>query len=140
MNNTITVGLSLTTLKENVTGICAWIDSTNLATLPPIVNPAENADIDRYSVCAINALSKKFSGYISSITYVDNIYRIILNVSQRTAQKQTVLAHFIEDFIIFHILVTLYASQKQAKHITEIYQDRLDNTIRSLTHIFALIE
>ena len=46
MKNTITVGLSVASLREMINAQCAWVDVTNLATLPPIVNPTKEGDVD----------------------------------------------------------------------------------------------
>lgn len=136
MKNT-NIALSLSDLKQKINAQCAWVDATNLATLPPIVNPTQNSEIDTEIIGAIAQICHKLSGYISSTTQEDDIYSIELNIPYSDSPKLALLAHFIEDFVLYHVLATLYEPQKQAQHITKMYRDKRECNLSSILKNFA---
>ena len=53
-NTEFTISLSISSLKDVVTAECAWIDTCNMAVLPPIVNPATGKDLTADILTAVN--------------------------------------------------------------------------------------
>lgn len=138
MKNTINIALSLPAIKQNILAECAWVDATNLATLPPIINPTENQDIEKMILASITVFCTRFSGYIASTRQDEDIYHIEMSFIPNTACFQRNLTRFIEEFVVCQLFANAYAPQKQAQHITSMYHDRLTAIIRSITHSLAL--
>ena len=76
----MTLALSLTAIKQDITAQCAWVDATNLATLPPIVNPADNSDSDTAIRAAVNMICNRLSGYIVDTSQNDDVFTLTINL------------------------------------------------------------
>lgn len=136
--HTINIALSLSGIKRIILAECAWIDATNITTLPPIINPIKKQDIENMILSSITAFCTRFSGYITSTTQDEDIYHIEMNFMLSCSNVERNLIHLTEEFIICHFFTNAYAPQKQAQHITSLYSERLTTTIRSISHALAL--
>ncbi len=121
MNNTFTVGLSLASIKRKISTQCAWVEITNLATLPPIVNPISMTDIDAMIEIGIKDFAQRFDGYVTDVTSVDDMVTLSIHLPHSSSQQvySWKIAHIIEDCIVWNTLALLYAPQAQARNITE---------------------
>lgn len=138
MNNTnITIALSITSLAENITAECAWIDTCNMSILPPIVNPATSGDLTTYIVAGCEYTRSKISGYITAYSQNDEIITIELSVPQMRAENITALRKRIEQTTVFHALASLYKMQPQAKHICTTYTEKLNGALISTKQLLA---
>ena len=121
MKNTITVGLSVASLREMINAQCAWVDVTNLATLPPIVNPTKESDVDGALRVGIMDFMCLFSGYVESWGY-DDIVKIEMLLGDNPTRVVSRMAHLIEAFVANGVLADLYAMQPQAKLVCGFFQ------------------
>ena len=122
MKNTITVGLSVASLREMINAQCAWVDVTNLATLPPIVNPTKEGDVDGALRVGMTDFMCLFSGYVESWCYDDDIVRIEMLLGDNPTRVVSRMAHLIEVFVTNGVLANLYAKQPQAKLVCGFFQ------------------
>ena len=117
MENIFMVGLSFESIKKKIAAQCAWNDTTNLATLPPIVNPMSNADVDGVIWLKIIDFSCRFAGYVSDVEQSDDIVRIVMHADRVPERSRERIYHFIEEFVVCSVLEELYSPQQQAKTI-----------------------
>lgn len=136
-NTTITIALSITSLAENISAECAWIDTCNMSILPPIVNPATTGDLSSYIVAGCEYIRSKISGYITAYSPNAEIVTIELSVPQIRAENITALRKSIEQTAVFHALASLYKIQPQAKHICTTYTEKLNETLISTKQLLA---
>ena len=122
MKNTITVGLSVASLREMINAQCAWVDVTNLATLPPIVNPTKEGDVEGALRVGITDFMCLFSGYVESWSYDDDIVKIEMLLGDNPTRVVSRMAHLIEVFVTNGVLANLYAKQPQAKLVCGFFQ------------------
>lgn len=137
MKNTITLALSLTAIKQDVSAQCAWVDVTNLATLPPIVNPADNTDIDTVIMASISKICSRLSGYIINTHINDEIYKIEMSLPHISGHRAPTLSQLITKCVIYETLNELYTTQKQASHITSLFQHKRDVTTNRIIQLLA---
>lgn len=119
MERTFTVGLSLASLKQKIGCQCAWVDVTNMATLPPIVNPMKNADLDALIEEKIGDFESQFGGYVKDVSRGADVVKMTMVIEGERNTNWTKLAHLIEEYVMWRALVELYAPQSQAKHVQE---------------------
>lgn len=140
MKNTVTLALSLNAIKQEVTAQCAWVDATNLASLPPIVNPATNAALDTTISHAISELCRIFSAYIGSYTTDGDIIDMEMYIAPLNAMRQTALSQYFNDFAVFRSLHELYAPQPQASHIVSLYHEKYTVLLSSAKQMLATMQ
>ena len=137
MKNTKTLALSLTAIKQDITAQCAWVDATNLATLPPIVNPADNSDSDTAIIAAVNMICNRLSGYIVDTSRDDDVFTIVMNLPKLKGEQAASLLRLITDCVSTNTLAELYSTQQQANHITALFRDKRDMAIRRIMQLLA---
>lgn len=137
MKNTTTLALSLNAIKQDVTAQCAWVDVTNLTTLPPIVNPADSADIDTAIMANIIMTCNRLSGYITGTSQDDVIYQIEMALPNLSKEKTSSLLKLIGECVTHGTLAELYSTQKQASHITALFQDKRNSATRRILQLLA---
>lgn len=137
MKNTKTLALSLTAIKQDITAQCAWVDATNLATLPPIVNPTDNSDSDTAIRAAVNMICNRLSGYIVDTSRDDDVFTIVMNLPKLKGEQAASLLRLITDFVSTNTLAELYSTQQQANHITALFRDKRDMAIRRIMQLLA---
>lgn len=140
MKNTI-LALSIDAVKQEITAQCAWVDATNLTTLPPIVNPVTCSDIDAAISHGIDALCHTFSAYITSTEMSDSrIFNMTVRITSTNAMQQSSLAQKFNDIIVFHCLHELYLTQAQATHIAAHYREKLAYLQSSAKQLLAIMQ
>ena len=137
MKNTKTLALSLTAIKQDITAQCAWVDATNLATLPPIVNPADNSDSDTAIRAAVNMICNRLSGYIVDTSQNDDVFTLTINLPKLSSEHTSSLLRLITDCVTTTVLAELYSTQQQANHITALFRDKRDMAIRRIIQLLA---
>lgn len=141
MKNTITLAISLEAIKREITAQCAWVDSTNLTMLPPIVNPTTRSDIDAVVSHGIDALLHSFSAYIAGSEMHDaDILNMDMRITPLSHSQQTSLAHKFNNIIVYHCLHELYSAQVQANHITTYYREKLAYLLSSAKQLLAIMQ
>ena len=119
MENALTVGISLTSIKKKIGSQCAWVDVATIGTLPPIVNPMTNADIDSVIDSKVYELHSRLGGYIVEVLRDDDVIHFVIYVEKVPQRYMSKLAHLIEEFLVWRALAHLYAPQNQACSITQ---------------------
>lgn len=137
MKNTKTLALSLTAIKQDITAQCAWVDATNLATLPPIVNPADNSNSDTAIRAAVNMICNRLSGYIVDTSQNDDVFTLTINPPKLSSEHTSSLLRLITDCVTTTVLAELYSTQQQANHITALFRDKRDMAIRRIMQLLA---
>ena len=137
MKNTMTLALSLTAIKQDITAQCAWVDTTNLATLPPIVNPADSTDIDTAIMAGINMICNRMAGYIVDTSRNDDIFTLAMNLPGFSGIQTAYFLRLINVCVTTTVLAELYSTQQQASHITAIYQEKRNSAIRRIMQLLA---
>ena len=133
----MTLALSLTAIKQDITAQCAWVDATNLATLPPIVNPADNSDSDTAIMASVNMICNRLSGYIVDTSRDDDVFTIVMNLPKLKGEQAASLLRLITDCVSTNTLAELYSTQQQANHITALFRDKRDMAIRRIMQLLA---
>ena len=121
MKNIITVGLSLTSIRAKISAQCAWVDATNMAVLPPVLNPLEAVDISTVITAQVSTILARYSGWVTSQHTDGDILRIDLQVGPSQQSMLTGTSTLIEDIIVNSTLVALYSMQSEAEHICSTY-------------------
>lgn len=140
MENTITLALSLNAIKQEINAQCAWVDATNLATLPPIVNPVDNADTEKAIMASLSLIYNRLSGYIATIRQDGDIIDVEMYIARMNATRQSSLAQTFNDFAVYHSLSELYAPQAQAKHITALFREKSTHLLSSAKQLLATMQ
>ena len=142
MKNTITLGIDINTLIQEIHAECTWVDSSNIAVLPPIVNPVKNetANIIDVIMESMNTIISKLSGYITNHTFSDIICKIDIYCHGISTQNQSSLRTNVEKYLRFSSLYSLYLHQQQAKHIANIYLTKRDNAMKSIKQLLATMQ
>ena len=140
MNYTkLTIGLSQDALTKEINALCAWIDTCNLSTLPPIVNPTqesasqiENAISESYNIVAL-----RLSGYVNSFTIKGDITSFTITCPELNETKRTLLVGAMEQFVTCNAVAMLYESQPQARHIVQEYATKRNAALTSAKQLLA---
>lgn len=142
MKNTITIGIDTTKLTQEINAECAWVDITNIAVLPPIVNPltTRSINVDVLITESIDSIIAKLSGYINTFSTDNSICNVELFCTGLTNQNQLSLRRNMETFIRYDSLFHIYCTQQQAKHLTDIFRTKRDNAIKSIKQALATIQ
>ena len=130
----MTLALSLTAIKQDITAQCAWVDATNLATLPPIVNPA---DSDTAIIAAVNMICNRLSGYIVDTSRDDDVFTIVMNLPKLKGEQAASLLRLITDCVSTSTLAELYSTQQQASHISALFREKRDMAVRRIMQLLA---
>ena len=133
----MTLALSLTAIKQDITAQCAWVDATNLATLPPIVNPADNSDSDTAIIAAVNMICNRLSGYIVDTSRDDDVFTLTINQPKLSSEHTSSLLRLITDCVTTTVLAELYSTQQQASHISALFREKRDMAIRRIMQLLA---
>lgn len=133
----MTLALSLTAIKQDITAQCAWVDTTNLATLPPIVNPADNSDSDTAIIAAVNMICNRLSGYIVDTSRDDDVFTIVMNLPKLKGEQAASLLRLITDCVTTTVLAELYSTQQQASHISALFREKRDMAVRRIMQLLA---
>lgn len=137
MESTFTLALSLTKIKQDVSAQCAWVDITNLTTLPPIVNPSDSSDLDTAIMTNIFMICNRLSGYITDTFQNDVIFQIEIMLPGFSTGKTSSLLQLINEYVTYGTLAELYSTQKQASHIMTLFQDKHNSAIRRIMQLLA---
>ena len=137
MKHTFTVALSLNAIKQEISAQCAWIDATNLTTLPPIVNPIKHIDMDSIAIDEISLICNRLSGYLVSRRQEGDLYVMEMGLEKLSGEKLSLLTKSIEKRIVNGIMVRLYSTQKQVSHIVELYRNICGSEMRRILQLFA---
>lgn len=137
MKNTMTLALSLSAINQDVTAQCAWVDATNLATLPPIVNPADNSDSDTAIMAAVNMICNRLSGYIVDTSQNDDVFTIVMNLPKLKGEQAASLLRLITDCVTTTVLAEIYSTQQQASHISALFREKRDMAVRRIMQLLA---
>lgn len=140
MNNTLGIGISRASLKQSIAAQCSWVEATNMATLPPIVNPAKNTEnvADAQIEAGIRRLCGMIAGYIAKTSDEnEDIYYLELNLPYFPLVKSDRLYEWIEAFIISHAMTGLYEPQRQAAHVTSLYAKKHELAAVAIKQLLA---
>ncbi len=137
MNNTLKICLSISSLKEQINAHCAWIYTTNIAVLPPIMNPSNSPQLDITLHESIRNLCHKFAGYIASSDTDEDIISIDMSLPYMASSKAKHLYQEIEKAALSRTLSELYSCQKQASHIADIFSQKHNEAITSIKQLIA---
>ena len=135
MENCFVVGLSFTSIRKKMGAQCAWVDATNMATLPPIVNPMKNSDLDGEIWAKIGDFGHVFGGYVKEIAHDDDVVSIKMCANCVLQRAMPNVAEFIEEFVVSSVLGELYSTQVQAKAVSERYEHaakRLESALKQV--------
>ena len=133
----MTLALSLTAIKQDITAQCAWVDATNLATLPPIVNPADNSDSDTAIRAVVNMICNRLSGYIVDTSQNDDVFTLTINLPKLSSEHTSSLLRLITDCVTTTVLAELYSTQQQASHISALFREKRDMAVRRIMQLLA---
>ena len=121
MKNNVTVGLSLTSIRAKISAQCAWVDATNVAVLPPVLNPLDVVDISAILSTQVSAVTARYSAWVTSLQFHDDIIRVDMQVGSAQQRMLTAMSTLIEDIIVHSTLVALYSVQAEAAHIARTF-------------------
>lgn len=133
----MTLALSLSAIKQDITAQCAWVDATNLATLPPIVNPADNSDSDTAIMAAVNMICNRLSGYTVDTSRDDDVFTLTINQPKLSSEHTSSLLRLITDCVTTTVLAELYSTQQQASHISALFREKRDMAVRRIMQLLA---
>lgn len=140
MNNTkFTIGLSQEALTKEINALCAWIDTSNLSSLPPIVNPVQESgsQVEKAIDESLNTISLRLLGYINSFSIKGDILNITISGSGMNDAKRTLFTRTVESFVVCNSIAMLYESQPQASHITQEYAAKCKAAVASIKQLLA---
>lgn len=138
MKNTLTVGLSLTSLNDAIGAQCAWVDVTNLAILPPIVNPSDEGITESAVMSSIADFVCRFSGFIESWGHDGDIVKLELSTSSVPARVLSNISLYIEKIVVNDVLAGLYAPQPQAKCVHSLFDAQRRQAEARLKQMLAI--